>query len=468
LDYLDKVKDKRAGKADDSHKKELVDSFTSLSKQITLLLASLKKTSATKVDSDFVAAVKQLSGISNQLKQVRVTSDQDIKRTLADLSNALTVLDVKPVVNVPAPQVTVNEKEVDFKPLIKALKGILAGNATSIDVSPVTDAVQALESSIKSLQFPASNFILPFKNTEGAAVQVQLDSSGNLPISASLSGADGAILDGVDSNIKATVKESTADSGNFGLVVVNPDGTTISGGGGGSGTQYDDGEAVATPVGTVALGFDGTNVQALATDSSGNLQTEVTNTVTVDGTVSITANSAVNVAQMNGVNTTMGNGASGTGVQRVTIASDSTGVIIARGAAATDAAVSGNPVYIGSRASTAEPTAMSADNDAVPFWLDRRGRQVVTMQAGTATLANVSGATSSTTLIAANTLRKGATIHNDSTAILYLKFGSAASSTSFTIKMFEDDYYEVPYGYSGIITGIWASATGAARCTEIS
>lgn len=52
---------------------------------------------------------------------------------------------------------------------------------------------------------------------------------------------------------------------------------------GGGGTQYDDGDAVATPTGTVALGFDGTNVQAIATDSSGNLQTEVTNTVTVDG-----------------------------------------------------------------------------------------------------------------------------------------------------------------------------------------
>lgn len=39
------------------------------------------------------------------------------------------------------------------------------------------------------------------------------------------------------------------------------------------------------------------------------------------------ANSAVNVAQMNGVTVTMGNGVSGTGVQRVTIASDSTGVI---------------------------------------------------------------------------------------------------------------------------------------------
>jgi len=47
----------------------------------------------------------------------------------------------------------------------------------------------------------------------------------------------------------------------------------------------------------------------------------------VSGTVSIASNSSVNVAQINGVTTTMGNGVSGTGVQRVTIASDSTGVV---------------------------------------------------------------------------------------------------------------------------------------------
>lgn len=41
----------------------------------------------------------------------------------------------------------------------------------------------------------------------------------------------------------------------------------------------------------------------------------------------LTANQSVNVAQVNGVATTMGNGASGTGVQRVTIANDSTGVV---------------------------------------------------------------------------------------------------------------------------------------------
>lgn len=41
----------------------------------------------------------------------------------------------------------------------------------------------------------------------------------------------------------------------------------------------------------------------------------------------LTANQTVNVAQINGVTTTMGNGASGTGVQRVTLANDSTGVV---------------------------------------------------------------------------------------------------------------------------------------------
>jgi hypothetical protein len=51
----------------------------------------------------------------------------------------------------------------------------------------------------------------------------------------------------------------------------------------------------------------------------------------VSGTVSITANSAVNVAQINGVAPSMGNGASGTGVQRVTIANDSTGQVAITG-----------------------------------------------------------------------------------------------------------------------------------------
>lgn len=90
----------------------------------------------------------------------------------------------------------------------------------------------------------------------------------------------------------------------------------------------------------------------------------------------------------------------------------------------------------------------------------------------TPTLSNVASSASSVTLLAANALRKGATIVNDSTAILFVKFGSTASTTSFTVELparsaTASSYYEVPFSYSGVITGIWASATGSARVTEI-
>lgn len=86
-----------------------------------------------------------------------------------------------------------------------------------------------------------------------------------------------------------------------------------------------------------------------------------------------------------------------------------------------------------------------------------------------AVLANVAASDSSVTLQAANPARKGLTIFNDSTAILYVKCAAAAASaTSFTVKLVGGAYWELPFRYTGEIRGIWASATGAARLTEFS
>lgn len=84
----------------------------------------------------------------------------------------------------------------------------------------------------------------------------------------------------------------------------------------------------------------------------------------------------------------------------------------------------------------------------------------------TGTQANVAGSASSVTLLASNANRLGASIVNDSSAILYVKMGSTASATDYAVRMYPNDYLEVPFNYTGIITGIWASATGAARVTE--
>jgi hypothetical protein len=87
--------------------------------------------------------------------------------------------------------------------------------------------------------------------------------------------------------------------------------------------------------------------------------------------------------------------------------------------------------------------------------------------ASTGTLANVASSATSVTVLASNAARLGATIHNDSTEILYVKFGTTASATSYTVKMVADAYYEVPFGYTGRIDGIWANANGNARVTEL-
>jgi hypothetical protein len=89
----------------------------------------------------------------------------------------------------------------------------------------------------------------------------------------------------------------------------------------------------------------------------------------------------------------------------------------------------------------------------------------------TGTETNVAASTSSVTVLAANASRKGATFFSDSTAVLSLLVGTGtASTTVFTVKLFQNDYYELPeYStgvYTGIVSGIWTSATGSVRVTE--
>lgn len=85
----------------------------------------------------------------------------------------------------------------------------------------------------------------------------------------------------------------------------------------------------------------------------------------------------------------------------------------------------------------------------------------------TATLANVASSASSTTVFSASGAARARAVYNDSTAILYLKFGTTASTTSYTVQIAASGYYEFPQPvYGGRVDGIWASANGSARTTE--
>jgi hypothetical protein len=84
-----------------------------------------------------------------------------------------------------------------------------------------------------------------------------------------------------------------------------------------------------------------------------------------------------------------------------------------------------------------------------------------------ATTANVASSASSTVLFAANGNDNARVLFNDSTAILYVKFGATASATSYTVQVAPQGYFEFPLPlYNGEVDGIWASANGNARLTS--
>jgi len=85
-----------------------------------------------------------------------------------------------------------------------------------------------------------------------------------------------------------------------------------------------------------------------------------------------------------------------------------------------------------------------------------------------ATQSIVPAVTTSTVLLAANTVRRGATIFNDSTATLYVNFGATANPTdNYVVPLDSKAYYEVPFAYTGVISGIWSAVNGNAQIYEL-
>ena len=156
------------------------------------------------------------------------------------LEKALKALDVKPQVNIAAPNVDVAAPDLtEFTRILR------------------TEIPKAFDKAIKSIpkvevSQPDNSELL--KAWEGIAEQ----------------------LTSIDNATRMKPLPGT-------IKVTNPDGSVISGGGGG--TQYADGAARGTATGTIAMGDDGTNIQSIKTDTAGVLAIQDNGgSITVDGT----------------------------------------------------------------------------------------------------------------------------------------------------------------------------------------
>jgi hypothetical protein len=80
---------------------------------------------------------------------------------------------------------------------------------------------------------------------------------------------------------------------------------------------------------------------------------------------------------------------------------------------------------------------------------------------------SVPASTTSVPLFTAATPLDGRSVFNDSTSVLYLKFGAVASTSDYTVQIAAGGYFEFPPPlYMGEVDGIWASANGNARLTS--
>lgn len=165
------------------------------------------------------------------------------------------------------------------------------------------------------------------------------------------------------------------------------------------------------------------------------------------------------------------------GFQKTTVSGTLTANLGTIGSAATESTLSSVntklPASLGQKTMTASlPVTLASNQSALSVTGDvniTNSQIVVEPRAlSTTAVTSVAASASSVQLLAANTGRRRFSVYNDSTATLRLKLGTTASTTSYTVKLVPDAYYESVIGdYTGRIDGIWESATGSARITEV-
>jgi hypothetical protein len=88
---------------------------------------------------------------------------------------------------------------------------------------------------------------------------------------------------------------------------------------------------------------------------------------------------------------------------------------------------------------------------------------------GLCTFSTVASAAASTSLLAANSKRKGGSVFNTDANALCIRMdgGTATTTTGFNVRLTQNQYFEIPFGYTGAITGIWeVDGAGAANIAE--
>ncbi len=198
----------------------------------------------------------------------------------------------------------------------------------------------------------------------------------------------------------------------------------------GSSTSGQKGDLVLGAVTTAAPTYTTAQTSPLSLTTGGALRVDgSTSTQPVSGTVTSNAGTGTfttNEAQIAGTTTSVNNGTTDAGTQRVTLSSDSTGQVIARGNVASASADSGNPVKIGGVFNSSAPTFTNGQRGDLQ--IDAAGNLKTTMSSGSA--VSINDGTTTANNIAGDTGQNAQIVAPIRKEVTFSVSGSAATTAT--------------------------------------
>lgn len=160
----------------------------------------------------------ELPEAPEQREDVKVTNLSELKEYFQEVVTAVaglkTSFKFNPKIEVKPADVKITERKLDLEPIVTGLANLETAfkniETPNFDTAEITSGLQAVQDSINGLSFPVPNYVIPFKDINGAAVQVQLDADGNVPTAGSSNGLTDAQLRATPVPISGTVTTTPA------------------------------------------------------------------------------------------------------------------------------------------------------------------------------------------------------------------------------------------------------------------
>lgn len=165
-----------------------------IAKEIKTIGEKMQQLGMRDIGESLLSKASAIDDSIKTLNQNSKTYSADLKSSITDLTNIISGINFSPTISVKAPTVKTPDVNVDLTPLQSSIDKLgekmqeVANKDESVDLTELIEETASVRKAINGLRFPVPNYVLPFKDSTGKAVQVQLDGSGNIPTSGGSSG----------------------------------------------------------------------------------------------------------------------------------------------------------------------------------------------------------------------------------------------------------------------------------------